>query len=296
MNKQIKGSLLLVLAAALWGFAFVTQTTGMDHVGAITFQCLRCVLAGLTMLVVCLIRGKGKWSLKGKGPVIKAGILCGIPLCAATLSQQFALNYTTVAKAGFITSVYVLFVPVLCLFVGKRCGWKVWPCIGMAVVGLYLLSMSESLSLSLGDSLALICALLFAVQIIAVDHFAGNMDPVELNGVQFFTCAVINLPFMFLLESPGWSDLSQAWGAIAYTGIMSGGIGFMLQIVSQRDVKPAVASLIMSLEGAFAALSGWLVLGQGLSLREGIGCVLMFAAIILAQMPDSAQRANGKSE
>ena len=286
MSKQIQGSLILLLAALIWGCAFVAQTVGMDYVGPLTFHSVRCLLGGLTMLLISLLRARGHWSLREKWPAIRAGALCGLPLCGAALSQQYALAYTTVSKAGFITAVYMLFVPLFCLVLGKRPGWKIWPCVGLALIGLYLLSMTESLSLSRGDSLALLCAALYAVQILCVDHFAPHADAVDLNGAQFLTSGLITLPLMLVFEAPTWRGLSSAWLSLAYAGVLSGGVAFCLQIVGQQRVKPSVASLFMSLESVFAALGGWLILGQSMSLREIGGSLLMFLAIVLAQLPD----------
>ena len=284
MNAKIKGSLLLLTASLIWGCAFVAQSVGMEQVTALTFHCVRFFLAGVAMLCLLLVRGRS--GINALRPAFKGGVVCGAALCAASLSQQYGIAYTTVGKAGFITSMYMLAVPIYCLFLGKKPEWKIWPCVAVAIGGLYLLSGSgETLHLSRGDSLVLLCALLFGVQILCVDRFAPQCDPAALNCVQSFTSSLLTLPFMLAIDGPDWSSVAKAALPIFYAGVMSGGVAYALQIVGQRDVQPAVASMLMSLESVFAALGGWLILGQGMTARELAGSVLMFGAVIFAQLP-----------
>ncbi len=286
MNKQIRGSLSLLLASLIWGCAFVAQSVGMEQVGALTFHCVRFFLAALAMLAVILIKRRGRLDLSEMKPALKGGAVCGVALCAASLAQQYGILYTTVGKAGFITSIYMLAVPIYCLALGRRPEKKLWFCVAVALAGLYILSISgEDLRMSLGDSLVLLCALLFGVQILCVDHFAPKCDPLELNCVQLFMCSILTVPFMFFIDKPDWRQVGAAWLPIAYAGVMSGGAAYALQIVGQRDVKPALASMLMSLESVFAALGGWILLGQTMTAREILGSALMFGAVLFAQLP-----------
>lgn len=292
-----RNSLLLFLTALIWGVAFVAQSVGMDYVGAFTFSFSRCIIGGV-VLIPCI------WFLnrrKEEEPEKKAsekkdkkeerkicvigGVCCGIALFFASNLQQFGLKYTTVGKAGFITALYIILVPVLGLFMKKRVQGKVWISVLLAVAGLYLLCITDGFSLGTGDLLVLLCALMFSVHILVIDYFSPKTDGVKMSCIQFFVCGILSGIAMLIFEEPSLGALLQAWMPILYAGVLSCGVAYTLQIVGQKDMDPTVASLILSLESVVSVLAGWVLLGQRLSLREISGCVLMFAAIILAQLP-----------
>jgi drug/metabolite transporter (DMT)-like permease len=296
-KKSFRNPLLLLLTATIWGVAFVAQSVGMDYVGAFTFSCVRCLIGGL-VLVPCIflldkLRLKGlaedaperaiyTWKQK---ELFVGGICCGLALFVATNLQQFGLKYTTVGKAGFITALYIVIVPVIGIFLKKTKGFRIWISVVLAVAGLYLLCMTEGFSLSAGDFLVLLCALVFSIHIMVVDYFSPKVDGIRMSCIQFFVCGILSGIGMLLTEQPQISAMLQAWIPILYAGVLSCGVAYTLQIVGQKGMNPTVASLIMSLESVVSVLAGWLLLGQSLSAREISGCVLMFAAILLAQLP-----------
>lgn len=217
--------------------------------------------------------------------LLTGGICCGIALCLATNFQQIGIQYTTVGKAGFITACYIVIVPVIGLFMKKKCSPMIWLSVLLAVVGLYLLCINEQFSIGYGDILVFVCAILFSVHILIVDYFSPKVDGVKMSCIQFLVCGLLSGIAMLFAEQPQLSAVLLAWKPIAYAGIMSCGVGYTLQIVGQKGMDPTIASLILSLESCISVLAGWLLLGQTLSIREGLGCVAMFAAIILAQLP-----------
>ena len=295
----MRNSLLLLLTAVIWGVAFVAQSVGMDYVGAFTFNCVRSIIGGL-VLIPCIIflknlkhkemGGQGKLSVKESLQVTRVelvgGICCGVALFAASNFQQFGISYTTVGKAGFITALYVVIVPIMGLFFKKKVSFVIWISVVLSVVGLYLLCMTEnSFSLAFGDLLVLICALLFSVHILVIDYFSPKGDGVIISCIQFFVSGVLSGVMMFLFETPRIEGILAAWMPILYAGVLSCGVAYTLQIVGQKDMNPTVASLILCLESVVSALAGWLILGQALNAREMAGCFLMFFAIVLAQLP-----------
>lgn len=217
--------------------------------------------------------------------LLTGGICCGIALCLASNFQQIGIQYTTVGKAGFITACYIVIVPVIGLFMKKKCSPMIWLSVLLAVVGLYLLCINEQFSIGYGDILVFVCAILFSVHILIVDYFSPKVDGVKMSCIQFLVCGLLSGIAMLFAEQPQLSAVLLAWKPIAYAGIMSCGVGYTLQIVGQKGMDPTIASLILSLESCISVLAGWLLLGQTLSIREGLGCVAMFAAIILAQLP-----------
>lgn len=294
--KQIRNTLLLVLTALIWGCTFVALSVGAEYVGALTFLASRCWVAGIVLLaVVAATEAHNKRTGKptaapqtreAKRTLVTGGIACGIFLFLAASTQQIGIAQTTTAKASFITTLYVLIVPFLTLFMGRKVGKKIWICVVLGVVGLYLLCITGGFSLSWGDTMVLICAFFFACHILTIDHFSPKTDALRMSCIQFFAAATLSTICMFLFEHPTWANIQAAILPILYAGIMGYGVGFTLQIVAQKDLNPTIASLAMSLEGVFGALAGWVLLGQVLTVREFIGCVLMFAAIVLAQLPD----------
>lgn len=290
---QIQHSLLLLLTAIIWGTAFVAQSVGMDYVGPFTFLCTRSFIGGVALLPVIAFLDKRKSEQvleeerrpENRKVLIKGGILCGIVLCFSSAFQQYGILFTTVGKAGFITAFYIVLVPLAGLFFGKRCGLQVWLGVLLALCGLYCLCITETFRIRIGDILVLICAFLFTSHILIVDHFSPQVDGVKMSCIQFFVCGTVAGIGMLLLEHPNISDILMAWQSILYAGLLSSGVGYTLQIVGQKGLNPTVASLIMSLESVVSVLAGLLILGQTMSAKEVIGCILMFAAILLAQLP-----------
>lgn len=302
MNKFVlRQSLLLLLTATIWGVAFVAQSVGMDYVGPFTFNVMRSIIGGVVLLpciaLLGKINGKGnteaakKMDGKERKTLFIGGIACGVLLCIASNLQQFGIMYTSVGKAGFITAMYIVVVPVLGIFFGKKVSGKVWCGVGIAVAGLYLLCMTESgFSVQKGDFLLMLCALAFSLHILVIDYFSPKADGVKLSCIQFFTCGILSGVGMVLTEKPQLTSILAAWMPILYAGVMSCGVAYTLQIIGQKGMNPTVASLILSMESVVSVIAGFLILHQTLSLRELIGCVLMFAAIILVQLPDRAKK------
>lgn len=293
-NKLI-GPLLLIIAAFIWGSAFVAQSEGAKHLGPFTFLCLRSFLGTAVLLPVIFATDMNK---KKKGTLIKStkkdikslifgGITCGIVLFAASACQQIGLDKgTEPGKAGFITALYILLVPVFSLFLGKKIRPVIWGCVSISVIALYLLCVKEDNSIVPADLFVLLCAALYAVHILVIDKVAPDIDGVKLSAMQFFVAAVICIVPALLFEEASAESIRAAAGSIAYAGIMSSGIAFTFQIIAQKRTEPTLASMLMSLESVFAVLTSLVILGQLPSLREGIGCVLMFIAIIVAQLPE----------
>lgn len=293
MKGKLKYNLLLMLAALIWGGAFVAQSVGMDYTGPYTFNVMRSFLGSLVLLPVIFFLDKKKSEeekeREDKKVLIKGGICCGIILTISTTFQQIGLLHTTAGKAGFITALYILIVPILGIFLGKKAGIKVWISVVLALGGMYLLCVTSEFTIAFGDLMVLACAFVFSLHILAVDHFSPMVDGVKLSCIQFFVCGTLSSFPMFLLEHPQLGQILDAWLPIAYAGILSSGVAYTLQIITQKHLNPTVASLLMSLESVFAALTGWLVLHERLSARELLGCVLVFAAIILSQLPEKAK-------
>ena len=296
MKKQqipFKNSLILLLTATIWGVAFVAQSVGMDYVGGFTFNWVRSILGGIVLLPVIYILNCQKPSVTQTPEEKKAsrkvlftgGIACGICLCLASNFQQFGIKYTTVGKAGFITACYIVIVPIIGLFLNKKCSSYIWAAVIMALAGLYLLCIKDGFSISKGDFLVMICAVLFSVHILVIDYFSPRVDGVKMSCIQFFVCGILSGIPALILEHPQLPSILAAWQPILYAGVMSCGVAYTLQIVGQKNMNPTVASLILSLESCISVLAGWIILGQSMSLREISGCVIMFAAIILAQLP-----------
>lgn len=284
-KTQVGNSLLLLLTATIWGSAFVAQSVGMEHVGPFTFTFARSIIGGVVLLPCILLLGKWKRVFATKTEWI-GGIFCGIALCVASNFQQVGIQFTTVGKAGFITALYVVLVPIFGLFLKKRVPALVWGCVALSVAGLYLLCMpAGAFTLALGDLLVLICAVLFSVHILVIDYFSPKGDGVVISCIQFFTCGILSGIPMLFFENPSLGNMMDAKWSILYAGVLSSGVAYTLQVVAQKNVNPTIASLIMCLESVVAVLAGWIVLGQDMSSREILGCVLMFVAIVLAQLP-----------
>lgn len=302
---KLKNALLLLLTATIWGVAFVAQRIGMDHVGPFTFNAVRSIIGGLVLLPVIYLLDLGQapsqdggpsgsgatdkgvgTEIKNKKDLLLGGVSCGILLCAASNFQQFGVKYSTVGKAGFITACYIILVPVLGLFFKKKCSLAIWGAVAMATAGLYLLCMEgDRFSISKGDLLLLICAVLFSFHILVIDHFSPLADGVKLSCIQFFVCGLLSAAAMLVFERPVLSDILAAWMPILYAGIMSCGVAYTLQIVGQKGMDPTISSLILSLESSISVLAGWAILGQRLNGYQLAGCGAMVVAIVLAQLP-----------
>ena len=298
MKKQAISAAELLLTAFIWGVAFVAQSVGMDYIGPFTFNCVRSIIGGLVLIPLVLILGKKNREdtaktveevREYKKNTIIGGVLCGICLCVASSFQQFGIMYTTVGKAGFITALYIIIVPILGIFLKKKVAPIVWVSSIIAVIGFYLLSISGQVSINKGDILVLICAMLFSVHILVIDYCSPKGEGVTISCIQFFTCGILCGVCMFIFENPQIGDILAAYLPILYAGVMSCGVAYTLQIVGQKNMDPTVASLILSLESVFSALAGWFLLGQGLSTKELIGCGLVFVAVLLAQMPQKSK-------
>ncbi|MDO5539241.1 MAG: DMT family transporter [Eubacteriales bacterium] len=300
-QSQMRNSLILLLTATIWGVAFVAQSVGMDYVGPFTFNCVRSLIGGLVLLPCMAVLDKINPPQKKADEteaekraqrkiLFTGGICCGLALCAASSFQQIGIMYTTVGKAGFITAFYIIIVPVLGLLFGRKCGINVWIGVVLALAGLYFLCITESLSVGKGDILVFICAIIFSIHIMVIDHFSPLADGVKLSCIQFFVSGIICAVPMLLIEKPQIAQLLQAWQPILYAGVMSCGVAYTLQIVGQKGMNPTVASLILSLESVISVIAGAIILHQILSARELLGCVLMFAAILLAQLPQPRKK------
>ena len=302
---------MLVLTALIWGSAFVAQRKGGDAVGPFTFNGIRSLIGSAVLIPVILVLNRVKPSEKTpKTPAEKrvlwiGGICCGTVLFLASSAQQLGMYMgTSAGKAGFLTACYILLVPILSLFLKKKCGWNIWVGMGITVIGLYLLCMTDSLRFQTSDLMVLLCALLFAIHILVIDYFSPLVDGVRLSCIQFLVCGILSMIPMFLVEMQHslsgimvWAQNLQsldAWIPILYAGILSCGVGYTLQIIGQNGLNPTLASMLMSLESVFSVLAGWLILQEKMGLRQLGGCALIFAAILLAQMPvDKFRKKNG---
>lgn len=317
-NRKLLGNLLLLLTAMIWGTAFVAQRVGMDSIEPITFNAARMWLAAVAIGSAAFLTRRNRQ--KGQAPnnaekqitadgaagavtglgdpaqdrrrnTIIGGICCGTFLTAASLFQQMGIVYTTAGKAGFITALYMLFVPILSFILFKKKNtWLVWTGVLIGVIGMYLLCITDGFSLTYGDMLVCICALLFSCHILCCDHFVRLGNPLFISAIQFTTVAVISSVAAFIAEEPSWQKVISAAIPILYCGIVSGGIGYTLQMIAQKYTDPTIASLLMSLESVFAVIAGALLLGERMTARELAGCIIMFAAIVLVQIPLPSRR------
>ena len=291
--KNTVSALLLVLTALIWGVAFVAQSVGSDHVGPFTFLASRSLIAGAALLPLIAVRNKKNPAPKtkeGKRDLWTGGILCGCALMIASALQQIGIAGTTVGKAGFITALYIVIVPLFGLFLKKRIPAAVWAGVALAAFGMYLLCIKEGFTISRGDFFVLLCAVCYSGHILVIDRFSPRADGVRMSCIQFFTCGILSTVAMLLFEQPTMSVILDAWLPILYAGLLSSGVGYTLQIIAQKNVQPTVASLLMSLESVFSVLAGWALLREALSARELIGCALVFIAILLAQLPEDIFR------
>ena len=295
-QRQLLGSLLLLLVAVIWGTAFAFQRMGTGVIGPMTFVASRMTLSAVAVGIVSLffkdpkVKTEESESSKSRHDTLMGGICCGAFLVSASLFQQVGIAYTTAGKAGFITALYILLVPIIStVFLRKKSSWIVWLAVFLGIIGMYLLCMTESLRLARGDALICVCAILFTGHILSCDHFAGRGNPVKISAIQFVISSVVSWILAFIFESPSLPAIRSALIPILYCGLGSGAIGYTLQIVAQRFTKPTVASLLMSFESVFAVLGGVILLNERMTVRELIGCIVMFIAIIIVQIPVSGR-------
>lgn len=293
MNKKLRANLLLLLTAAVWGASFVSQVSGMEYVGPITFQGIRLMFSAIVLIPVVLVMNRGKGSLfapekkEENKNVLIGGICCGLALFTACILQQFGCVFTTAGKAAFITTLYVVIVPIFSVFLRRRVRPIMWLCVILGVIGLYLLAMPDGFgSVSKGDFFVILCAVAYAVHILVCDHFVAKNDGVKLSCIQFLTAGIIGCICMFIFETPNLDAILTCAIPILYAGCISGGLGYTLQIVAQRDAEPTMASLLMSLESVFGVLFGALLLHEVMSGREILGCCTIFAAVIISNLPE----------
>ena len=289
-SKKLFGNLVLLLTALIWGCAFVAQSSGMDYVGPFTFQTSRSILGSLVLIPFILANDAVKkknntYEKQNPKTLILGGILCGTALTVASGLQQYGMQYSTAGKGAFITAMYIVLVPILGLFMKKKVNPIIWISVILGALGLYLLCIKEDFSLGEGDIYLILCAVAFSFHILVVDHFSAKVDGVKLSCLQFGVMFILSAIFMFMTETPNMADIKAAWLPICYAGIMSCGVGYTLQIVGQKYTEPTIASLLMSLESVFAVIAGIILLKEAPSAKEWLGCASMFAAIIIAQIP-----------
>lgn len=296
-RTELGSAVLLFLAALIWGVAFVAQSVGMEYVGPFTFNGSRFLLGGLVLTPVALIRevkyrkGKAYQSLSAKekktygATTLLGGLCCGIAIFVASSFQQIGMQYTSVGKAGFITALYIVLVPILGIFLKKKVAPVVWLGVVLGAIGSYFLCITESFTINSGDLLIFACAVCFSFHILIIDYFAPKADGVSLSCLQFWFSGIVSMAIALATESPNVSSILQAAAPILYAGIMSCGVAYTLQILGQKRMNPAIASLILSLESVVSVLAGWLFLQEMMTKRQLIGCALVFGAVILAQIP-----------
>ena len=288
MKKQLSGVIALLGATVIWGSAFIAQSVGMDKIGPFTFQAVRCFLAVVFLFPASALFSKGKpfWKSWADPALWRSGVICGLALFAASSLQQIGLVYTDAGKAGFLTAMYIVFVPFLGFFLGQRPGRNALLSLIPAIVGLYLLSCTSVSGINKGDVLLLLCAVAFSVQILLIDRHCAGLDGLKLNCIQALVAAVLSVPWALLTETVDASLIASCWLPLGYAGVLSMGVAYTLQIVGQKRVAPSAAALLMSLESVFAALFGWLLLHETMTRAEELGCVLVFAAVIISQLPE----------
>ena len=287
MRKTTRAHLLLALTALIWGVAFVAQDVAADTLEPFTINAARMGLAALALLPALRLKRPPAQASAGKrGTLLLGGFLCGVMLALGSAFQQLGIDQGTGAgKAGFITALYIVLVPVAGLFMGKKPRALVWVAVCLSAVGLYLLCVRDGFTLSRGDGLLLVCALSFTGHILVVDHFSRRVDCLKMSFIQFAVTSALCALVAAFTETPSLTAIAACWLPVLYAGVLSGGVGYTLQIIGQRDSDPTVASLILSLESLFAVLAGWLLLGDALTPKECLGCVLMMGGILLSQLP-----------
>lgn len=290
MKGQLRGSLFLLAAAFVWGMAFAAQSSAMDFVEPFTFNSARAFVTAIALGIILLVK-KDFSRMEGEreasvGEYLKIGGVMGVIMFVASSLQQLGLVSTTAAKSGFITALYIVLVPILGIFGGKKIGLSTWVSVLLSLIGLCLLSLRDDLSIGRGELYTLGCALAYSVHIIFIDKYAGSLNAAKLCCIQFLISGILCGLCAMVTETPDLRALKDCWVSLLYVGVMSGAVGYTLQILGQKGTDPTVASLLMCLESVFAALGGWIVLGETLLPKELLGCTMMLAACALAQIPD----------
>jgi drug/metabolite transporter (DMT)-like permease len=311
MNNSVKSTLILSLAAMIWGFAFTAQKSGMDHIGPFFFNGFRSLLGALTLIVFLYFRERGRrksgaggnetpetpaQKAAGRKAVLQSGVACGVILFVGSNLQQVALIFVSASKTAFITTLYIILVPIFGIFLKHKTHWNTWAGVVFATAGLYFLCMTEALSVAPGDLIVLVSAVFWTLHILVIDHFTSKVDVVKMSCVQFFVSGVLALIVSvfadpYFSESLTFAGFSAAVPAILFAGVLSSGVGFTLQAVGQRYAKPATASIVLSMEAVFGVIGGFLLLGERLTFRETLGCALMLSAVIVAQLPVKQKKA-----
>ena len=292
MSKKMKANLLLFIADFIWGTAFVAQKSG-GAIGSFTFNGIRTFIGGLVLLPLVIRNHKDKSLPLFTKEELTGGIVCGFFLFVAASLQQFGLAYTTAGKAAFITTLYVVFCPILSLIVHKKKTRPlVWLCVVLDVIGLYLLCMTDaSFSIQIGDTLVILCAVAFAGQMVAVDNFIDRIDGIKLSCIQFLFSGLLGIICMFIFEGPvSVSNIMTAWFPILYAGVISCGIAYTFQVLGQKEATPTIAALILCLESVFGVLAGAVILGETMTMREIFGCIIMFAAVVISNLPEKSNK------
>lgn len=292
MKEKNIGGVMLVIATLIWGTSLVAQSIGTNLIEPFTFNGVRFLIGAFVLLPIIIIKiyQENRHQIKSERPqninysFIKGGLICGCILFVTASLQQTGIAYTTVGKAGFITALYIIIVPVIGLFLGKRVNWKTWGCILLATTGMYFLCVDENLVLGFGDALVLLCALSTSIHILAIDFYSSQLDCIKLSCLQFLICGILSLAIAFIFENPQLQSVINAGAPILYTGILSCGIAYTLQTLGQKSVSPVAACLILSLESVFSVLFGWMILKETLNSREAVGCVLVFLATVISQI------------
>ena len=301
MKRKIPSEFMLIITALIWGVSFVAQRSGMEYIGPFTFNGIRCLIGALVLLPVIIVfdskKGKqlaiektanttrGIDQKSSKKDLIAGSLLCGIIFFISSSLQQIGMVYTTAGKAGFITALYIVIVPILGIFLKQKVRPILWFCVVLATIGLYLLCIKEGFTIGKGDFLVALCALGFSMHILAIDHYSPKVDGVKLSCIQFLICGILSMPFMLVFETINWTNILSCWLPILYAGIMSCGVAYTFQVIAQKHTSPTVTSLILCLESVFAVIGGIIILNEQISMRETFGCIIMFAAILLAQIP-----------
>lgn len=297
MKNTHIGIALLAGTSLIWGLSLVAQSMGMEHVGPFTFNAVRFFIGGISLLplfpLISYLQGRNTIGETARAIpllrdklLLKASFYCGLVLFAAISCQQVGIIYTSVGKTGFISSLYILLVPLIGLFFGRRVSGRVWLCIGLAIGGMYLLCIKEALTLNRGDLFVLGCAVFSAGQILVIDRYAPLVNAVKLASLQFFVCSGLSAAAAVILENPDFNAILQGWLPLLYTGVLSSSVAYSMQIAGQKYVAPVLAALLLSLEAVFGALAGWLILDELLTRSERLGCLLIFVAILAAQLPE----------
>ena len=284
--KNLKGNLILTLTAFIWGTAFVAQTTGLEHIGPLTFNGVRSFLGALALLPVILFLSRRKKDTHSKRDLLVGGIVCGLVFTTASTLQQIGMQYTEPGKAGFITALYIVIVPLIQAITGKKLQKNTIFAVLLSLVGMYLLCITEEFTISRGDLLIFLCAIFFSFHILVIDKYSPRVDGVKLSAFQFVVAGIICCSLSIPFETQDFGKILDASGSLLYTGIMSSGVAYTLQIIGQKHTSPVLATIIMSLESVFAALAGWIILKDIMSTKEIIGALLMFIAILSAQLPE----------